>query len=407
MKKEKRIVFLSTFLHTGLDWIHSLLDGHPEILLMPALSFYRCYIKLNLVNEKNNEVVYNKLYEYISKNIGPNCENEQKKFINSFKEMEDFFFKLKQELSIIEINRKNIFFAIHSSYAYAKKINIDDIKVIISHETLPFYKTFIKKDFPNSKMLLILRDPRASLAGYWYRRAKEFGGYIPDYTFNHSLDCWLYGIGIVKDSFYTINKNLYIIKNEDMHLNLQNEMKKLALWLNIQFYQSMLKESYPSGKKVLVDSAYLWNDLQNDFKNYEERIPDNFFSKENIKLRWMENLSQSQILMIEELFDYVFKIYNYKKIYKSNFIKIIRAYYCFLIPQKNLLIKWSKDYPGIDAFNRIEKRLEKNQRYILKKVWLLNPYIFRYAFLFSYSMISRLKIIYSSKDSIPTYDKIK
>ena len=407
MIKEKKIVFLSTFLHTGLDWIHSLLDGHPEILIMPALSYYRCYIKLNLENEKNNEVVYNKLFEYISKNIGPNCKNEQKKFINSFKEMDDFFFKLKQELSSIELNRKNIFFAIHSSYVYAKKINIDNIKILISHETLPFYKTFIKKDFPDSKILMILRDPRAALAGYWYRRSKEFGGYVPDYTFNHSIDCWLYGINIVKDSFYKLKRNLYIIKNEDMHLNLENEMIKLSSWLNIKFNQCMLKESYPSGKKVFVDSAYLWNDLQNDFDNYQEKIPDNFFSKENIKLRWIKNLSQSQILMIEEIFDYIFKIYNYPKIKKSNFLKLIKAYYYCLIPQKNLLKKWSKDYPRIDTFNRIEKRLEKNQRFILKKIWLLNPYIFRYFFLFFYSIISRLKIISYTKNRVPSYDLVK
>ena len=407
MIKEKKIIFLTTFLHTGLDWIHSLLDGHSEILIMPALSFYRCFIKLNLVNEKNNEIVYKKLYDYISKNVGPDCKNEQKKFLNTFEEMDSFFFKLKQELGNIEINRKNIFFSIHSAYAYAKKINIENIKIIISHETLPFYKILIKEDFPDSKILMILRDPRAALAGYWYRRTNEFGGYLPDYTFNHSMDCWFYGTNIIKDSYYKIKKNLYIIKNEDMHSNLEKEMRKLSIWLNVKFNQCLLKESYPSGKKVFVDSAYLWKDLGNDMTNYKEKIPQNFFSKENIKSRWMSNLSEIQTLMIEEILDDIFRIYKYKKINKSNLLKLIKAYFYYLIPQKNLLKKWSNDYPKIDAFTRIEERLEKNQRIIIKKIWSLNPHITKYFFLFFYSIILRLRIIFNSKNKIPSYDLIK
>ena len=35
------ITILSSYGHNGLDWVHSLLDSHPEILLMPAFSFYR------------------------------------------------------------------------------------------------------------------------------------------------------------------------------------------------------------------------------------------------------------------------------------------------------------------------------------------------------------------------------
>ena len=29
------------FCHAGIDWIHSLLDNHKEILIMPPFSFFR------------------------------------------------------------------------------------------------------------------------------------------------------------------------------------------------------------------------------------------------------------------------------------------------------------------------------------------------------------------------------
>ena len=30
---------LGSFGHAGIDWVHSLLDNHDEILIMPAFSF--------------------------------------------------------------------------------------------------------------------------------------------------------------------------------------------------------------------------------------------------------------------------------------------------------------------------------------------------------------------------------
>ena len=80
MIEKKKIVFLTTFLHTGLDWIHSLFDGHNEILILPPISFYRCWIKLNLENESKKSKVYEKFYKYINENIGPDCQNQQNFF---------------------------------------------------------------------------------------------------------------------------------------------------------------------------------------------------------------------------------------------------------------------------------------------------------------------------------------
>ena len=35
------VVMIGSFGHAGIDWIHSLLDNHKEILIMPAFSFFR------------------------------------------------------------------------------------------------------------------------------------------------------------------------------------------------------------------------------------------------------------------------------------------------------------------------------------------------------------------------------
>ena len=56
------VVMLGSFGHAGIDWVHSLLDSHPEILIMPAFSFFRTLErikrgnKLDINNSKNIEI---------------------------------------------------------------------------------------------------------------------------------------------------------------------------------------------------------------------------------------------------------------------------------------------------------------------------------------------------------------
>ena len=49
--KKKKIYVLSSFGHSGIDWISSLLDNHPEILIIPSLSFFRNLEKLSYVTK--------------------------------------------------------------------------------------------------------------------------------------------------------------------------------------------------------------------------------------------------------------------------------------------------------------------------------------------------------------------
>jgi hypothetical protein len=402
--KEKKIVFLSAFLHSGLDWVHSLLDSHPQLLITPAISFYRCWIKFNFKNYENGEKIYDQFFDYINKNIGLNCKNEQKKFLNNQGELDLFFSRFRELLKDDLISRKKAFLYIHEAYAFAKKIDRESIELIIAHEHIPFYKKFFKHDFPHSSIILVLRDPRAALAGIWYRRKKIFG-YLPDYTFNMTLDSWFYAVNFLKDKFYTLHDNLYILKNEHLHNDLKGEMIKLTKWLKIDFNKSLLSETFPSGKAVFVDSAYLMNDRPNNQKLLNQNIPKDYFKIENVTRRWKDALSKSQIIMIENILSIIFKRFGYRTIYNKNILNKIFSLIIFFVPQKNLLNYWHSKYPNVDAFDRVYKRLNVQGNYSLSKIWLFLPNFIKFILLIINSIISRIKIYYSSKDRTPNYDK--
>ena len=58
MLRDKRVTFLMAFGHCGLDWIHSLLDSHEQILIMPSLSFYRCWKMLDARSASNTNEMF-------------------------------------------------------------------------------------------------------------------------------------------------------------------------------------------------------------------------------------------------------------------------------------------------------------------------------------------------------------
>ena len=54
-----KIFNLSTFGHNGVDWMHSLLDSHPDILIMPAFSFFRSLNRLKFRKKKFKNIQKN------------------------------------------------------------------------------------------------------------------------------------------------------------------------------------------------------------------------------------------------------------------------------------------------------------------------------------------------------------
>ena len=49
------ILVISSNAHNGLDWVHSLLDGHKQIVILPAFSYFRF-----LIREKINFKLFKK-----------------------------------------------------------------------------------------------------------------------------------------------------------------------------------------------------------------------------------------------------------------------------------------------------------------------------------------------------------
>ena len=297
------VAAISTFGHCGIDWLHSLIDSHKEILIIPPLSFFR---KINILKKKGI-IIDNSLKPRIITNIitkailGKNANESYN--ILSKNQNKSIFIKYINDFLIVEKEfniEKRLFFAIHYAFAKINKINLDKIKMIVAHEHAPWNCYQYDKYF-NSRFIFMVRDPRATIAGSLrgFQRYKDIPTNFPfDINISFAFSAHKFIQSLPKNKFI-------ILKNEEMHKNLKTQMQRLSKWLNIKFNKSLLHSTF-SGKRWLGESSYIG---KGDLK---KKGPKNYYNLINIKKRWRNFLDKNTILIIETVYEKVMIENKYK-----------------------------------------------------------------------------------------------
>ena len=315
------VAVISTFGHCGLDWLHSLIDSHKQVLIIPPMNFFRTidilkrkkiYLDHSLDSKKITNIIAKELFRKTHHKKDNILRDHQKK--TTFKKYINNFLIMEKKLDI----KKRLFFAIHYAFAKINKTNLDKIKVIVANESQPWHCHEYYKHF-NSKFIFMLRDPRALVAGSlrMIKRSKN----VP---INFQMDMILSYLVHARKFFHEMTKKrILILKNEDMHNNLQPEMKKLCKWLDIKFSKSLLRSTF-LGKKWIGESGYISKmDLK---KSY----PRDYYKPINVETRWRSVLDKNSILMIETLLEKTMRQYQYKLDNKLNIISRFSGYLSLL-----------------------------------------------------------------------------
>jgi hypothetical protein len=384
MLNNPKVTFLMTFGHCGIDWMNSLLDSHKQILIIPAFSFYRCWKMLNADSASSSNQMFDIWNLYIANYIGPNSTNKQKQILHNNKELDIFLTEFRKGLESEGYSKISVFWALHEAYAKAKEVNSEKITCIVAHEHLPWPFEEMLSDFNDANFLMMIRDPRASIAGIIKGRTADFG-FLPDFTFNTIFETWLQGNDINNKYSQILGSRLKIVKNEDLHNLLEENMRSIADWLKVDFNKSMLVPTNAFGVIRKPDSRYL--DGSNQIINETE-----FFTPENVKKRWLSVLTnQNDILMIEILFKHLMQQFGYQMMHKHTHLSYLKGIILFILPNHAVVKKWMNDYPNLDDFSRIHSRIKKKIGFG-HMVWLALPSIIKISFLYLYSAFRRIKI---------------
>ncbi len=400
-----KVTFLLSFGHTGIDWLHSLLDSHPQILIMPEFSFYRSWKVLEASSAKTPKSMHQIWMSYFS---SPNNQGkENKKFYNQ-EEQNLFSKKFFENLECYGISRRNTFNAIIEAYAFSKNIDINQIRSVVEHEHVSFPYKSIFEDFNEPNILMIYRDPRASIAGFYKGIDKKYSNWpdLNEYFINMSLEEWMNSYELFKKYKYQLNKKFKLVKNEDLSQNTKEEMKKISKWLKVDYNNGLLKSTYPSGAKWVPDSCYITKDQYNNIEKFPGTI-DNFFDPIKVKQRWLDVLKDKRdIIMIEFLFNDFMIEFGYERITKNSFFIRLKGLYYYILPHRGTM-RFSY-YPATKGeVDRLKKKL-----FLLEKHKILfffkNLPLFLQSIIINFeSMIKHLIIYFLPGDRWLRYDNPK
>jgi len=376
------LCFLMTFGHCGIDYLHSLIDAHQQVLLMPAFSFYRSWKMIGCDNASNRDEMFETWRTYLTDHDA--SQVDRRKLFYEDAEAERFFAEFKEALQDSGLGHADVFYALHRAYCGARKIDLSGIKLLVAHEHHPFVFDDIRSDFPDSRFLVINRDPRASLAGSFHQLEKAFG-HLPDYYFNFNVEIWMQAIRNWKQIGRKLPADRYkVVRNEDLHAQLEDEMRGIAEWLGIDYSPVLLKCTF-SGREWVGESAYMTPDSK-----YPQPI-DEFYLPENVRERWMGVLSRKDIAVAELLTGDAMDAFGYERMTRRNVFWKFYAFVLYLLPHRGLYAHWRKSYANVTEFESISRHLGGG---ILGRIWKATPNCLKLTVVLLRSVMLRFKIYF-------------
>ena len=166
----------------------------------------------------------------------------------------------------------------------------------------------LAKSFKNSKFIVIIRDPRASIASHTKKKYK--GSIANSLSF---IRCWrkMIALTIYYKSLKIFKNRLCVVTHEDLVENPKKICKKLCNFLKVKFESEMLNTAnyldYSTGK--------IWKG-NSSFEN------KTFGFKKKRTIRWRKKLSYSEIRAIEFIAYHELKLLNYKLYKNDNFSEL-------------------------------------------------------------------------------------
>jgi hypothetical protein len=307
---------------TGTDFLHSLLDSHPEVLTFNGhFQFYSFWGESKCVKSGNfalsdfvEEFIgkhiekFKSRYDYIERKdqLGVNYDQTIEISTNEFKV---YFLKILEKE---QINSKNCLLALYGAYSLCLKQDLNK-KVIFfhhlhSHNELDSYL----KDFPDSKIISMTRDPRANIVS----GVKNHKKYRSETTTGPHQ--FFFIKRILEDTTVLKKlKNEYIsIKIED--LGSEKIITKLTEWLSISNHPTL---------KISTWGGLIWN---GDRVSVNERLGTGF-SKNMLNNNWEGILSGKDKYIFNFIMYHRLKKYQYP--YKKlNFISYIAVpFFCVFL----------------------------------------------------------------------------
>lgn len=302
-----KICIIMTTGRTGSDYLAGCLDGVKNIMTFSGKFDHQIYFKDSQQIIKKETLIFKfikenkKLFKYDKiENLNLNLNTKK-------------FKKIFLRISTNYLNRKNFFIKLYEAYHLTLNRKLSKSNIIVHHTHFKHVTNNFFKDFPNAKLLITIRDPRANLksglTNWWNLEVKRKNMY-------HSF---MYMKRIRDDLNYAFN------------LKTKKKFVKLEQMGDLTFRKSILRfleVKYDNKIKISTFANKPWNG--DKLSNFVKK-PEGIFNKKIIDNGWREFFSKDDIILLNFLYS------NYKKFYyieKTHTTKKIYLFFRAIFPFK-------------------------------------------------------------------------
>lgn len=277
-----KIIILIGGGRTGIDFLQSLFDQHPEVSQFPGVFYFDEFWE-SIKNEKNLKLIIKKFIKDYKKffdsrlNIMERHDmlglEKNRYYIVSEEKFEKKFLEI---FANNQINKTNLIKFIHLAYSAASGEKLNEKKIIILH-LHHVHRLSIMKGL-DYECVYTIRDPLASYTSLMknWRNIQGNKQQVPSIYYYH-INRMFNGL---KDTL-DFNSKTHVIKLEDLHIKNEDVMKAVCKKIEIN-YNDVMKQSTYHGLSWWGDKVS-GRDINGVNPNFRNKIDDNLFFKKDIQ----------------------------------------------------------------------------------------------------------------------------
>ncbi|MCW8901349.1 MAG: sulfotransferase [Gammaproteobacteria bacterium] len=350
-------VSLITMPRAGSEYLQSLLDGHPEILVFILnIQFFSVYLR-NSESAADGIIKIepvNFIYEFVGKELRrfKGIYNKAERLDQLGKngnqvldiDLQEFICHFLSILGNEETTIKNIFLSIFGAYHLSVGRDIFRTNIIFHHAHYYGEALLFEEVFPEAKMICCIRDPRASIKSMVYNFKKNVPEHYNYYMYFNSLKV----IDEISNEVFTkcqssrVSKCLFV-KLENMPR--EDELEKILDFIGVSFSPSVLVSTW---------AGLEWGGDKASGKAFN---PTEKWSIDRSYNNWKEELSTIDKIQLESAFQKFLNDFGYDTVSRNAFQVFINKIVSFFFLMKPLSLEY-----GFFSRSYIFGKFKKNGR---------------------------------------------
>ena len=240
------------------------------------------------------------------------------------------------------IDKKSVFFGLHEAYARAIGQKIKNIKIIVEFPASPIVLNEIENEFPDCKVIQVVRDPRANYISLKNHYINSNGNLVTftktgyNSAFIEILENLLSQYRCVEKSSKKNSDDWLDIRHEQLHAENERIVSQFSNWLGIKLNKSLYQSTI---------GGHPWKGNSSTEKPILGICP-------SIISRWRNQIQSNEKSIIEHYFRKEIRCYNYDNV-SINKLSVLKS---FLLPIKGEIgLKIKKSEPTIPILKKIWK----------------------------------------------------